>query len=124
MILSDLVSNWAKEDPQRIAYIFQDKKITFFELEDKISRCAQGLSQLGIKKESTFGIILRNCPEFVILVMALSKLGAVAVPINFLEKPDRVALILNDAKAEGILTTKEFHRSSESAFKKVKTLKN
>jgi long-chain acyl-CoA synthetase len=56
--------------------------------------------------------------------MALSKLGAILVPINFLEKPDRIALILNDAQSIGILTSKEFYRHVVTASKKIPALKH
>lgn len=124
MILPDLIAAHAAKTPGRTALIFRDRKISYGELEDSILRCAQGLTELGIKKGSTFALVLRNCPEFVILSMAVSKLGAVTVPINFMEKADRIELILNDAKAEGVLTAKEFYRHVATAAKKVPTLKH
>ncbi len=123
MILPDLIAAQAQKDPDRTALIFRDSPLTYRQLDDQVRRCAQGLAGLGIKKGDTFALLLRNCPEFVVLAMALSKLGAVAVPINFLEKPDRIALILNDAAAVGILTAKEFYRHAATAAKKVKSLK-
>ena len=102
MTLPDLITKHASENPGATAYIFQDKKISYGELEDHILRCAAGLAKRGIKSGSTFGLVLRNSPDFVIIVMALAKVGAIAVPINFLEKPERIALILNDAKAVGV----------------------
>lgn len=124
MILPDLITNVAGKTPKRPALIFRDKEISYGELEDKILRCAQGLREIGVKKGTTFALILRNCPEFVILSMALSRLGAITVPINFLEKPDRLALILNDAKAVGVLTAKEFYRHVATAAKSIPTLKH
>lgn len=124
MILSDLIRSNAQLFPKRTAIAFKDEKISYEELENRILRCAQGLSDLGVKKGATFALVLRNSPEFVILSMALSKIGAISVPINFLEKADRLELILNDAKAEGVLTAKEFYRHVATAAKKVPTLKH
>ncbi len=124
MILPDLIQRNAELYPDRTALVFRNEKISFSQLNEKILTCAQGLSDLGIKKGSTFALVLRNSPEFVILSMALSRLGAISVPINFLEKADRLELILNDAKAEGILTAKEFFRHVATAMKKVPTLKH
>ncbi len=124
MIVSDLISAQAQNRPQKTALIFRDKKILYSELEDLILRCAKGLSNLGVKKGDTFAIVLRNCPEFIVLSMALSKIGAVCVPINFLEKADRLELIMNDANAVGVLTAKEFYRHTATAAKKVASLKH
>jgi len=109
MNLSELVTNQANKAPNKNAYIFRNETISFKQLEDRIQRCSKGLADLGIRKGSTFALVLRNSPEFVILIMALSKIGAVAVPINFLEKPDRIALILNDAKATQTHTETQTH---------------
>lgn len=124
MILADLIAPHAASNPDKPAFIFKDKVLTYKELNEQVLLCAQGLTKLGVKKGSTFALILRNCPEFVILSLALSKIGAVSVPINFMEKPERVSLILNDARAIGILTSKDFATSVQSAAKSVKTVKH
>lgn len=124
MILPDLIKQHAAQTPNRTALIFRDEKISYGALEASILSCAQGLADAGIKKGSTFALVLRNCPEFVILSMALSKLGAVTVPVNFLEKAERIELIFKDAKVEGVLTSKEFYRHVATAAKKVPTLKH
>lgn len=124
MILPDLITKQAKESPHKTAFIFRDQRITYTELDGLIRRYAASLHQLGIKKGDTFAVVLRNSPEFVILGMALSHLGAAIIPINFLEKADRIALILNDAKAIGVLTAKEFEKTVRAALKTVPTVKH
>jgi long-chain acyl-CoA synthetase len=124
MTLPDLVSRQARENSKAVAMVFRDEFITYGALEEKILRVTTGLEKRGIKKGDTFAVILRNSPEFVILAMALSKLGAILVPVNFLEKPDRVALILKDAGAVGVLTAKEFYGCLATAAKQVPTLKH
>lgn len=124
MILPDLITQQARTSPENVAFVFRDEKITFAALENRVDRCAAKLESLGIKKGTTFAIVLRNSPEFVIFSMALSKLGAIVIPINFLEKADRIALILNDAKAVGVLTGKEFLKGVQEAQKNVPTLKH
>ncbi|MCB4755779.1 MAG: long-chain fatty acid--CoA ligase [Elusimicrobia bacterium] len=124
MILPDIITQRAKAKKDAVAFLYRDEQITYAELETRILRCAQSLASLGVKKGTTFGLLLRNCPEFVILSMALGKLGGIAVPINFLEKPDRVSLILNDAGAFGILTSREFLATVLHAAGSVKSLKH
>lgn len=124
MILPDLITQHAKEHPDHIAFIYRDQKTTYGELEQKILQCARGLHTIGVRKGNTFGLLLRNSPDFVILAMALSKVGAIAIPINFLEKPDRIALILNDAKAIGILTQKEFLNNVQAAVQKTPSIQH
>ncbi|MFN0116814.1 MAG: long-chain-fatty-acid--CoA ligase [Elusimicrobiota bacterium] len=115
--MPDYIYNSAKRYPDQIAFIFRDQKITYSELADKISRCANGLLKLGVKKNDTFVVCLRNSPEFIIFSMALSKIGGILVPVNFLEKAERIALIIKDSKAVGILTAKEFYSAAVEACK-------
>lgn len=124
MVLADLASHQAKHNPENVAYYFKGEAIPFKTLDDRINRCAAGLKKLGIKKGTTVGLLLRNCPEFVILTLALSRIGGVAVPINFLEKSDRIALILNDAKAVAVLTSRDLLATVQEAAKKIKSLKH
>jgi len=124
MILSDIIATRAAESPHDLAIIFRDQPISYDELHRRVRACAGGLSALGIKKGDAFAVLVRNSPEFIILAMALSMLGGVVVPINFLEKPDRIALILNDAGAVGVLTGREFYRHVATAAKKVPTLRH
>jgi long-chain acyl-CoA synthetase len=122
MNVADFISDNAQRQGKRTALAFRDSKLSYQELEERILKCAQGLSERGVTKGSTFALVLRNCPEFVILSMALARLGAVVVPINFLEKADRLQLILTDAGAQGIVTSKEFLRQVKTAVEKVPSL--
>jgi len=99
--LNEMLARSVERSGDRAAFIFKDQEMSYVELAETIERCAAGLSELGIGKGDTFGIVMRNCPEFVILSFALSRLGAVAVPVNSLEKAERIAYIFNDAEVKG-----------------------
>lgn len=122
--LNEMLARSVELSGSRPAFIFKGQETSYIELEQTIERCAAGLAELGIGKGDTFGIVMRNCPEFVILSFALSRLGAVAVPVNFLEKPDRIAYIFNDAEVKGCLTSKSFLRAILEVQASVPTLKH
>ena len=122
--LNEMLARSVELSGSRPAFIFKGQEMSYIELEETIERCAAGLAELGIGKGDTFGIVMRNCPEFVILSFALSRLGAVAVPVNFLEKPERIAYIFNDAEVKGCLTSKSFLRAINEVRESVPTLKH
>ena len=122
--LNEMLGHTAREVPDSVAYAFKDRSLTFSELEQTIERCAAGLVSLGIGKGDTFGLVLRNCPEFVICAFALARLGATAVPVNFLEKADRIAMIFNDAEVRGCLTAREFLKTVRRAQESVPGLEH
>jgi len=55
---------------------------TYAEADALTDRLAGGLRQLGVGKGDRVGLYLGNSPEFVLLTLAINKLGAVWVPIN------------------------------------------
>jgi long-chain acyl-CoA synthetase len=122
--LNEMLARTVERFGDKPAFIFKGETITFAQFQDEVERCAAGLSELGIGKGDTFGIVLRNCPEFVVLSFALSRLGAVAVPVNFLEKPDHIAFIFNDAGVKGCLTARDFLRAIHTARESVPSLEH
>ncbi|MCM8782894.1 MAG: long-chain fatty acid--CoA ligase [Candidatus Omnitrophica bacterium] len=87
------------------ALFFYNKKINYSELYQMVIRLAQGMRNLGIKKEDKVAIFLSNCPEFVISYFAIVSLGAVAVPINNMLKEQELESILQHSEAEIIITS-------------------
>lgn len=57
-------------------------EISFGEFDARSNACARGLAKLGVARGSHVAIMLGNGPEFVTLMFAVAKLGAVYVPIN------------------------------------------
>lgn len=122
--LNEMLAETVERYGSKPALIFKGEITTFAELQEQVERCAAGFAELGVGKGDTFGIVMRNCPEFIVCSFALSRLGAVAVPVNFLEKADRIAFIFNDAEVKGCLTSKDFLRTIHEAQKSVPTLEH
>jgi len=53
--LNEMLSHTVGLYPDSVAYAFNDRTLTFSELEQTIERCAAGLAKLGIGKGDTFG---------------------------------------------------------------------
>jgi citronellyl-CoA synthetase len=65
-----------------LAILFEGKSITWKELNQSANRYARALKAEGVKHGDVIGIMIENRIEFIITVLALSKLGAVASLIN------------------------------------------
>lgn len=61
---------------------FQDRVISFFELNRQVNRAANGLAGLGVKPGVGVSIMMPNSPEWLFVYFATQKLGAYAVPVN------------------------------------------
>jgi long-chain acyl-CoA synthetase len=124
LILPDLIERQAQRNPKRAALIFNDQTLTYAQLQDRVLRCAAVLKNRGIKAGDTFGMVLRNSPEFVITFFALVRLGAYAVPVNFLLKADEISTIFEDAGVVGVLTQPAFLSTVLEAQKKLPRLRD
>ena len=61
---------------------FQDRVISFAELNRQVNRAAHGLAGLGVKQGVGVSIMMPNAPEWLFVYFATQKLGAYAVPVN------------------------------------------
>jgi fatty-acyl-CoA synthase len=64
------------------ALVFGGETITFGELSERAARVAGGLAELGIAEGDHVALWLPNCPEWLVLHLALARLGALSVAIN------------------------------------------
>jgi long-chain acyl-CoA synthetase len=122
--LNEMLAASVERAPDATAFIFKGESLSYRELDEQIERCAAGLTAIGIRKGDTFGLVLRNCPEFVVLCFALARIGAISVPVNYLEKSERIAMIFNDAEVKGCLTQRDFVKSVEKAQEQVPTMRH
>jgi fatty-acyl-CoA synthase len=77
------VERWSELHPDKPAILFEGEKISYMELHRRANRTSCWLQSLGIKKGDRVAVMLNNCPEFIELYLACSRLGAIFVPVNF-----------------------------------------
>jgi len=89
--------------PAKEAVVDGEKRLTYCQLNQRVNRLARGLQALGVQSKDRIGILAYNCSEFVEVIMAAAKLGAILVPLNWRLTPSELAFILNDSGAETLL---------------------
>ncbi len=107
--LNGLLDRAAQEGGEKTAYVIGARRLSFAQVYADVLSVAEGLRAEGVRKGDRVAIVHRNGPEFVVAYFALSRLGAIAVPINFMvQKPDELAYMLRDCGALGVVTQAEF----------------
>jgi long-chain acyl-CoA synthetase len=89
------------------AIVIDEHALSYRELLHRVRHAAAGFSRAGIGRGDRVGLFLPNAPEFAVVYHALMHLGAVAVSINVMSKPDEVRHIVNDSRAAALVTTAE-----------------
>ena len=92
---------WVGDDPK------DHQKITYKQLHQKVSRAANGLKKLGIKKGDRVTIYLTMIPELAILMLACARIGAVHSIIFGGFSADSISGRVNDCESEYIITADE-----------------
>jgi long-chain acyl-CoA synthetase len=80
--LHEILSTTAVEMPDGHATQFLGAALTYREIKQRADRLAQALRHLGISKGDRVGIMLPNCPQYIISAFAILRLGAIVVNIN------------------------------------------
>jgi long-chain acyl-CoA synthetase len=81
--------------PNKTAFIFRDKRITFKAFEEHVNRLANGLLAKGYKPGEHVAILAYNCIEYYEILFALAKTGMVAAPVNFRFAGEEITYIVN-----------------------------
>lgn len=76
------------------------KKIKFSELFDKIDECMYSLISSGVKEGETVSLCMPTCPETVIIMYALNKMGAIASFIDVRKSAEEIEFCLNNVKSK------------------------
>ncbi len=80
--LHEILDTAAIDVPDRPATAFLGATLTFAEIKDKSDRLAAALGRRGLEKGDRVGIMLPNCPQYIIAAFAVLRHGAVVVNIN------------------------------------------
>src|SRR5918992_3007539 len=106
--LFSLLEESARRFPERPAISFpvapMARRLTYGDLIAEVEQLARALASLGIRKGDRVGLVLPNCPQFVVAFYAIQRLGAVAVGNNPLYTQRELTHQLKDAGVEIMIT--------------------
>ncbi|HHZ68376.1 MAG TPA: hypothetical protein EYN52_10795, partial [Alphaproteobacteria bacterium] len=90
----------SKEVPNRPWIITDEQSYSYRTMDDRSSRLANGLDGLGIGASDTVLVMLPDTVDFVLIWCALSKLGAIEVPVNIHYRGNLFTYLVNDSMAQ------------------------
>lgn len=103
--LQDMFEEQVEKTPNSDAVIFDGKKITYKELNERSNQLAKKLREQGVRPDQIVGLMVDdNSIEMIIGMIGIVKAGGAFLPIDPNHPKDRVDYMLEDSKA-GILVT-------------------
>jgi fatty-acyl-CoA synthase len=112
MVFSELtigafLEKMVEKDPDQEFMVYPDRdlRFTYQEFDNRVNLLAKGLLEIGIEKGDHVGIWAKNVPDWLTLLFATSKIGAVLVTVNTAYKSHELAYVLeqSDMKALAII---------------------
>lgn len=110
MTIGDMFDQTAESCPGE-AVVFPDKRITYPELAELTNRYARSLMALGVERNDKVGILLPAGIDFIAIMLAIFKAGAVAVPVNGRFKERELRHVVNKSEMKVL-----FSSSNKSEF--------
>jgi len=108
MNVGQLLTLQANKFPERTAILFENKRFSYREFNQRSNRLAHSLLRFGLRKGERVATLLVNCNHLVETLMGAAKAGGVFTPVNFRLAAEEVLYILNHCEACFFVFGEEF----------------
>jgi len=99
-----LLREQVERSPQAIAVEFGDAQLTYRELDERVNRLASYLRARGVGPEVAVAVAMRRSLDMIVAVLGIQRAGGAYVPLDPDFPSDRIAFMLTDSGAVGIVT--------------------
>ena len=94
-----------EQTPNAVAVVFQDRQLTYEELNRRANQVAHYLQKLGVKPEFKVGLCVERSPEMIIGLLGILKAGGAYLPLDPTYPQERLEFMLSDSQVNILLTT-------------------
>ena len=102
--LPALFAAQAQRTPAATAVVFEDRRLSYAELDAHANQLAHHLRGQGIGPETVVGLLVERSPEMLIGLFGILKAGAAYLPLDPGYPAERLAFMLRDASAAALVT--------------------
>jgi amino acid adenylation domain-containing protein len=103
----ELFEAQVERTPDAVAVVFDDRQLTYRELNVRANQLAHHLRKLEIGPDTLVGIFLERSLEMVVALLGVLKAGGAYVPLDPTYPSDRLAFMMEDARLSVLLTQPE-----------------
>ena|SRR5579875_19188 len=100
---AEMLARTAERYPEHSAVVFKDVNLTYRELDALVNSFANALLDLSIEKGQIVGLFMTNRPEYLISWFAITRIGAIATPMNPSYREREVAYQLSNSEAVALV---------------------
>ena len=109
--IHQLFAERARQQPENVAVVFQNHRLTYAQLEARANQLAYHLQGLGVGPEVPVAICMDRSLEMVVGILAILKAGGAYVPLDPEYPKERLAYMMEDARTQVLLTQNTLRES-------------
>jgi amino acid adenylation domain-containing protein len=109
--LHELIEEQAGRTPDATAVIFEDKRLTYRQLDERANQLAHHLQKLGVGPDTLVGVCVDRSLEMVIGLLGILKAGGAYLPMDPSYPQERLAFMIEDAQPKVLLTQRRWMKS-------------
>jgi amino acid adenylation domain-containing protein len=110
-----LFEEQVRRTPDAIAVTYEDRELTYAELNARANQLARRLRKLGVGTEQLVAVCAERSLEMLIGLLGILKAGAAYVPLDPAYPAERIAFMLQDSRAALLLTQETLLRTDHLA---------
>ena len=105
--LGDWLEYWAQKTPDKEYIVYSDRNLRFTwkTFDERVNNMANGLLSIGVTRGTNVGIWAQNVPDWLTVLYATAKIGAVAVTVNTNYKTEELAFVLKNSDMHTLCLT-------------------
>jgi len=119
----ELINNSTQLYSNKTAFIFEDNRYTYEQVNQRVNSLINALHSLEVKKGDHVGILAYNCSQY-FEVFAIAKAGMVTVPLNFRSVSTELEYLINNAEISTLILEKDFFDVINSIRPKISKVRN
>ncbi len=121
MLIHQAIDYHTRRRPHRVALISDTREYTYRDLQTRSVNLAQALLAQGVLSGERIGLLGQNSIDHMVAFTACSRIGAVAVPLNYRLAPPETAYVCDDAQIRLILVLEPSVAALASAVAEART---
>lgn len=106
-IVEPFLSN-AQRNPDRLAVVFEQAHLTYRDIDELSLRIARVFIERGVKPGDKVAYLLPNRAEIIAVYIAIQRMGAVSVPLNYRIIPREIAFLVNSVDVKLLVFDQQF----------------
>jgi amino acid adenylation domain-containing protein len=100
----ELFEAQAARTPEAVAVVFEERRLTYAELNRRANQLAHRLRKLGVQPDTLVGICVERSLELVVGILGILKAGGAYLPLDPAYPKEWLAFMLDDARPKVVLT--------------------